>query len=400
MRTTQRCRAQQGQAPAVQEGQRLSRRSRRPVSHRQGNAGSRRRLRVSRSPRAASASSASCGSSASTPPAASAACATASSSTAWTRPTWGSTASRCRKWRFTIRPGSTPSSRGSKRRWPPSIVIGCRSLPRRRLARGEHDSAAPVVDLPTSPAPARLTCLDSATSHGTRRIPRRARRIVKRPPSSAFAAAADADALEAARVEFLGAKSGRLKAVQKQLGSRARPRQAGRRQALQRSQDGRRGRASPPRKSAIAGGTAARTRRAPFDPTLPGARPRLGPSAPADADDRRAQGHHGPARLHAWPTGPRSKTSGTTSRRSTFRPRIRPAIRSRISIWPRPRASATRRAAAAAQPDQHRANPRDGKARRRRCGSSRWAASIGPTRPTPRTIRCSTRSKACWSIGT
>jgi phenylalanyl-tRNA synthetase alpha chain len=35
---------------------------------------------------------------------------------------------------------------------------------------------------------------------------------------SAFAAAADADALEAARIEFLGAKSGRLKDVQKQLG--------------------------------------------------------------------------------------------------------------------------------------------------------------------------------------
>jgi phenylalanyl-tRNA synthetase alpha chain len=35
---------------------------------------------------------------------------------------------------------------------------------------------------------------------------------------AAFAAAANADALEAARVEYLGAKSGRLKDVQKQLG--------------------------------------------------------------------------------------------------------------------------------------------------------------------------------------
>ncbi len=34
----------------------------------------------------------------------------------------------------------------------------------------------------------------------------------------AFAGAADADALEAARVEFLGAKAGRLKAVQKGMG--------------------------------------------------------------------------------------------------------------------------------------------------------------------------------------
>jgi phenylalanyl-tRNA synthetase alpha chain len=36
---------------------------------------------------------------------------------------------------------------------------------------------------------------------------------------SAFSTAADSDQLEAARVEFLGAKSGRLKATQKQLGS-------------------------------------------------------------------------------------------------------------------------------------------------------------------------------------
>ena len=35
---------------------------------------------------------------------------------------------------------------------------------------------------------------------------------------AAFGAATDADALEAARVDFLGAKSGRLKAVQKGLG--------------------------------------------------------------------------------------------------------------------------------------------------------------------------------------
>ncbi len=35
----------------------------------------------------------------------------------------------------------------------------------------------------------------------------------------AFQAAADAEALEAARIEFLGAKSGRLKTAQKGLGS-------------------------------------------------------------------------------------------------------------------------------------------------------------------------------------
>ena len=40
-----------------------------------------------------------------------------------------------------------------------------------------------------------------------------------RQATAAFDAAADADALEAARVEFLGAKSGRLKDVQKGLGT-------------------------------------------------------------------------------------------------------------------------------------------------------------------------------------
>ena len=41
-------------------------------------------------------------------------CATASSFTAWKRPTWAWTASRCRKWRSTIRPDSMPSWPGSK----------------------------------------------------------------------------------------------------------------------------------------------------------------------------------------------------------------------------------------------------------------------------------------------
>ena len=40
-----------------------------------------------------------------------------------------------------------------------------------------------------------------------------------REAAAAFGAAGDAAALEEARVQFLGAKSGRLKAVQKGLGS-------------------------------------------------------------------------------------------------------------------------------------------------------------------------------------
>jgi phenylalanyl-tRNA synthetase alpha chain len=90
----------------------------------------------------------------------------------------------------------------------------------------------------------------------------------------AFSAAPNAEAVEAARVEFLGAKSGRLKAVQKSLGAVAGPDKpaAGKRfnevkvgleHALSAAQA--RVAASPE----TAGGT-------PFDPTVPGVRTPLG----------------------------------------------------------------------------------------------------------------------------
>ncbi len=92
---------------------------------------------------------------------------------------------------------------------------------------------------------------------------------------AAFAAASDAAALEAARIEFLGAKSGRIKTVQKQLGSveGADKPAAGKRfnetkstveAALVEAQ------------ARIASGARQSAARAPFDRTLPGARPRLG----------------------------------------------------------------------------------------------------------------------------
>jgi phenylalanyl-tRNA synthetase alpha chain len=91
---------------------------------------------------------------------------------------------------------------------------------------------------------------------------------------AAFAAAPDADALEAARVEFLGAKSGRLKAAQKGLSAvpAADKPAAGKRfndvkQALEAALAAAQGRMSTTR---TAGGAA------PFDPTLPGIRPALG----------------------------------------------------------------------------------------------------------------------------
>ena len=114
----------------------------------------------------------------------------------------------------------------------------------------------------------------------------------------AFDGAVDLEQLEAARVEFLGAKNGRLKATQKLMGTGRRRGPSGRRQTVERSQAGDR--------SGIHTGPAATGRRLPpprlqastFDPTLPGVRPRTGAPASDYADDRRADGHHGTVGLH------------------------------------------------------------------------------------------------------
>jgi phenylalanyl-tRNA synthetase alpha chain len=92
---------------------------------------------------------------------------------------------------------------------------------------------------------------------------------------TAFTAAADPSALEAARVEFLGAKSGQLKTVQKGLGAIPGPDKpaAGKRfneakQAVEAAFESAKNRLDRP---------ARRVSTDPlFDPTLPGTRPRLG----------------------------------------------------------------------------------------------------------------------------
>ena len=92
---------------------------------------------------------------------------------------------------------------------------------------------------------------------------------------AAFTAAGDEAAVEAARVEFLGAKSGNLKSAQKKLGAvvAADKPAAGKRfnelkQALEAAFQAAQQRA--------AGQSSARPASAEFDPTLPGRRPRLG----------------------------------------------------------------------------------------------------------------------------
>ncbi len=91
----------------------------------------------------------------------------------------------------------------------------------------------------------------------------------------AFAAAADATALEAARVEFLGAKSGRLKAVQKGLGAVGGPDKpaAGKRFNEIKAAVETEFAAAQAR---VAAGATQSAASAPFDPTLPGKRVRLG----------------------------------------------------------------------------------------------------------------------------
>ncbi len=98
---------------------------------------------------------------------------------------------------------------------------------------------------------------------------------LKREATEAFDAAGDDDALEAARIAFLGAKSGRLKAVQKGLGRVDKPDKptAGKefnaaKQHLEAAHQ-----AAQDRLAQQGGPTGEALR---FDPTVPGVRPRLG----------------------------------------------------------------------------------------------------------------------------
>ena len=132
---------------------------------------------------------------------------------------------------------------------------------------------------------------------------------------AAFDAAADAAALEAARVEFLGAKQGRLKAVQKGLGgvdTADRP-AAGKRFNEVKTRIEAAFQAAAERRAA--GGPAGGSGRAAVRSHLARHAAAAGPAAPHHADDRGAEGHHGPARLHGRRRARRSRTSGTTSRR-------------------------------------------------------------------------------------
>jgi phenylalanyl-tRNA synthetase alpha chain len=96
-----------------------------------------------------------------------------------------------------------------------------------------------------------------------------------RDAQTAFDAAGDAAALEAARIDFLGMKSGRIKAAQKGLGSvdKADKPQAGQRfNEVKKSLDA----AFEAAQARLASGAATTAASPQFDPTVPGIRPRLG----------------------------------------------------------------------------------------------------------------------------
>ena len=91
---------------------------------------------------------------------------------------------------------------------------------------------------------------------------------------AAFGAAASADALEAARVEYLGAKSGRLKDVQKQLGGVAKEDKPAAGKAFNDAKNTVEAAFNAAKERLSAGAEV--SSREPFDRTLPGKRSPLG----------------------------------------------------------------------------------------------------------------------------
>ena len=178
-------------------------------------------------------------------------------------------------------------------------------------------------------------------------------------------------------------------------------RQAGGRQAVQRSQRRRSKRRLTRRRSGSTRPARQQEGDPQFDPTLPGQPLRLGQLHPITQTIEELKDIMGRLGFTAgrWP-GDRRRVAQLRGPQYSAAS-IRPAIRSTIFIWPRPvgvrsRAHRTdRRSAAAPQPDQHGANSRDGEDAA--AGADHFARPrlSARRRPTPRTIRCSIRSKGC-----
>ena len=184
-----------------------------------------------------------------------------------------------------------------------------------------------------------------------------------------FKAAADPAALEAARIDFLGAKSGRFKAAQKGLGSVP---PADKPAAGKRFNEIKTAIEAAFARLASDSSKPAQPRAGPIGRRQPAGHPLgAGPSPPDHADDRRTQRHHGPARFlggrGARDRGRVAQFRGPEHSRRPSGPRSPGEFLSAGDGRPRHAGSVrrhrrrTREPAAAPQPDQHGADSRDGK---------------------------------------
>ena len=116
--------------------------------------------------------------------------------------------------------------------------------------------------------------------------------------AAAFDAAADDDQLESARIEYLGAKGGKLRDAQKGLGKVDKPDKpaAGKRFNEVKQQIEAAFAAAQER---LVAGKNDDNGASGFDPTIPGQRLRLGHVHPITQTICELKGHHGAARLHA-----------------------------------------------------------------------------------------------------
>ena len=180
--------------------------------------------------------------------------------------------------------------------------------------------------------------------------------------AAAFSNAADVESLEAARIEFLGAKSGRLKATQKQMGKvdKADRPEAGKRlnqvkQAIELAFESANQR--------LVTGSAQGSSDPTFDPSLPGTEVRYGRLHPITQTIDELKDIMGRLGFSAA-EGPEIEDEWHNFEALNIPESIRLVTRWIISICPRPTRLSGRMQAmtsVAAQPDQHGSDPRDGK---------------------------------------
>ena len=207
---------------------------------------------------------------------------------------------------------------------------------------------------------------------------------------SEFAACSMPPRSKNAKARYLG-KAGALTDLLKGLGKLSGRGTAGCRRRDQRGEAGYSRSALTARRAALADAKLAQQLAADaLDVTLPGRGARHGHAASAVARAWSASRRCSARSASRSPTARRSRTTSTTSPRSTRR---------RTTLPARCRTRSTSRAAWCCARTRRRSRCATWKRTRRRSRSSRRVASIAST-ATPRTRRCSTRSRACGSTAT